>query len=94
MQTYLANLMQKQVFGQYIQTKTLNCKHYFGLHLVDTAEMPAIWTSVSQDLFQAKMGQILEGLKGVVSIAHDIAFFGESEEEDDRNLINLMEMCS
>ena len=49
---------------------------------------------VSQDLFQAKMDQILEGLRGVVSIADDIAVFGENEEEHDRNLINLMERAA
>lgn len=50
--------------------------------------------SISQDLFQAKMDQILEGLRGVVSIADDIAVYGENEEEHDRNLINLMERAA
>lgn len=40
------------------------------------------------------MDQILEGLRGVVSIADDIAVYGENEEEHDRNLINLMERAA
>lgn len=47
--------------------------------------------NVSQDLFQAKMDQILEGLHSVISIADDIVVCGANEEEHDRNLINLME---
>lgn len=45
---------------------------------------------VSQDIFQAKMDQILEGLQVVVSIADDIAVWGENEEHE-RSLTNLME---
>uniref|UniRef100_A0A8C2EQ68 Gypsy retrotransposon integrase-like protein 1 n=1 Tax=Cyprinus carpio TaxID=7962 RepID=A0A8C2EQ68_CYPCA len=47
--------------------------------------------SVSQDLFQAKMDQILEGLHGVISIADDVAVCGVDEEDHDRNLTSLME---
>lgn len=47
--------------------------------------------SVSQDLFQAKMDEILDGLQGVVSIADDITVYGETQEEHDRNLRKLME---
>ena len=46
--------------------------------------------SVSQDIFQARMDQILEGLDGVVSITDDVAVYGENEEDHDRNLQNLM----
>ena len=35
----------------------------------------------SQDAFQAKMDQILEGLEGVVSIADDIIVHGVTEEQ-------------
>ena len=45
----------------------------------------------SQDIFQARMYSILEGLKGVVSIADDVCVFGATEKEHDVNLINLME---
>ena len=45
----------------------------------------------SQDIFQARMDSILEGLKGVVSIADDVCVFGATEKEHDVNLINLME---
>lgn len=37
------------------------------------------------------MDQILEGLKGIVSIADNIVVFGEDEEDHDRNLVKLME---
>ena len=37
----------------------------------------------SQDAFQAKMDQNLEGLKGVVSIADDIVVHGVAEEQHD-----------
>ncbi len=50
--------------------------------------------SVSQDLFQAKMDQILEGLQGVISIADDVAVCGVDEEDHDRNLISLMERAA
>ncbi|KAL0203245.1 hypothetical protein M9458_001263, partial [Cirrhinus mrigala] len=50
--------------------------------------------SVSQDLFQAKMDQILEGLHGVISIADDVAVCGVDEEDHDRNLISLMERAT
>ena len=37
------------------------------------------------------MHSILEGLKGVVSIADDVCVFGITDKEHDTNLINLME---
>lgn len=40
------------------------------------------------------MDQILEGLRGVVSIADDIAVYGENEKAHDRNLIALMERAA
>lgn len=40
------------------------------------------------------MDQILDAPRGAVSIADDIAVYGENEEEPDRNLINLMERAS
>ena len=45
----------------------------------------------SHDAFQAKMDQILEGLEGVVSIAHDIVVHGATEEQHDDNMQKLME---
>ena len=38
----------------------------------------------SQDTFQAKMDQILEGLEGVVSIANDIIVHGVTEEQHEK----------
>ena len=45
----------------------------------------------SQDAFQAKMDQILEGLEGVVSIADDIIVHGVTEEQHDKNMRSLMD---
>ena len=45
----------------------------------------------SQDAYQMKMDQILEGLKGVVAIHDDITIFGKDDEDHDANLIALME---
>ncbi len=46
--------------------------------------------STSQDIFQARMDQILEGLDGVVGIADDVCVFGQNDDDHDDNLINLM----
>ena len=46
--------------------------------------------TVSQDIFQARMDDILEGLEGVVSIADDICVFGSTEAEHDERLHRLM----
>ena len=46
---------------------------------------------VSQDIFQARMDEILEGLNGVVGIADDVAVFGATEAEHNHNLLKLME---
>ena len=45
----------------------------------------------SQDAFQAKMDQILEGLDEVVLIADDIMVDGATEEQHDDNMRILME---
>lgn len=50
--------------------------------------------SVSQNLFQAKMDQIMEGLQGVDSIADDIVIYRKGEEEHNRNLTALMEWAA
>ena len=48
---------------------------------------------MSQDIFQSRMDQHIDGLTGVVSIADDIVVFGENEEDHDRNLTNLMKQA-
>ena len=40
----------------------------------------------SQDASQAKIDQILEGLKGIVSMADDIVVHGVTEEQHDNNM--------
>ena len=42
----------------------------------------------NQDAFQVKIDQILEVLKGVVSIADDIVVHGATEEQHDNNMRN------
>ena len=50
--------------------------------------------SVSGDIFQEKMDQILEQCPGTMSIADDIVVFGKDQSEHDNNLLNLMEVAS
>ena len=47
--------------------------------------------STSQDIFQARMDIILEGLPGVVSIADDVCIIGTTEAIHDANLMRLMD---
>ena len=47
--------------------------------------------NISQDIFQQRMDEILEGLSGCASIADDICVFGKNEAEHDKNLVALME---
>ena len=44
----------------------------------------------AQDLFQERIDPIVEPCEGTVIIADDIAVFGRTEEEHDRNMLNLM----
>ena len=45
----------------------------------------------SQDIFQKKVDQTYEGLKGVVGIGDDIIVYGENDADHDANLIDMME---
>ena len=45
----------------------------------------------SQYIFQFRINQILEGLKGVIGIGDDVCVYGENSEDHDRNLTKLME---
>jgi len=47
--------------------------------------------AVSQDIFQQAMDDIISKVEGCTGIADDITVYGSTEEEHDRNLINLME---
>lgn len=47
--------------------------------------------SVSQDIFQAKLDEILNGLNTITSIANDIRVGGDMEEMHDCNLATMME---
>ena len=46
---------------------------------------------MSQDIFHARMDEILEDLPGVVGITDDVCVHGKDEEEHDRNLKALMD---
>eukprot|EP00057_Strongylocentrotus_purpuratus_P014994 XP_011669468.1 PREDICTED: uncharacterized protein LOC105440709 [Strongylocentrotus purpuratus] len=46
--------------------------------------------AMSQDVFQQRMDEILEGCPGTIGIADDIVVFGKSEAEHDQNLHHLM----
>ena len=48
---------------------------------------------MSQDIFQARLDQLVEGLPGVVAIADDIVIFGATQEEHDENLRRLLARC-
>lgn len=50
--------------------------------------------SVSQDIYQIKMDQILEQCPGTLGISDDICVYGKTEEEHDRNLKTLMEVAT
>ena len=82
---------------------------YWAVHLDEQSQLlTTFWTpfgrycwrrlpfglSVSQDIFQAKMDQILEGLTGVVGIADDVCVSGRDDAEHDANLIGLMERAA
>ena len=49
--------------------------------------------SVSQDIFQLKMDQILDQVDGVIGIADDVAVYAKSEDEHDKIIQNLMEVA-
>ena len=48
----------------------------------------------SQDAFQMKMDEILEGLQGVIAIHDDITIYGKDEEEHDKNMIAFMDRAA
>ena len=48
---------------------------------------------MSQDIFQAKIDQTLEGCEGVVGIADDIVVCGKTTEDHDRHMHGMMGRC-
>ena len=48
---------------------------------------------MSQDVYQSCIDQIVEQCPGVIGIADDMVVYGQTEEEHDRNLLNLMEVA-
>ena len=45
------------------------------------------------EIFQRKLNESLDGLKGVVCVADDIQIFGISDADHDENLRNLLIRC-
>ena len=45
----------------------------------------------SQDAFQMKMDEVLEGLHGVIAIYDDITIYSKDEEEHDKDMITFMD---
>ena len=50
--------------------------------------------SVSKDIFQMKMDQILEQVNGSIGIADDVVVYAKSEEEHDKILHRLMQIAA
>lgn len=50
--------------------------------------------SVSQDIYQQRMDAILEECDGATGIADDVAVYGETEDEHDKHLVQLMEVAA
>jgi len=48
---------------------------------------------MSQDVFQAKIDQTLEGCEGTIGIADDIVIFGKSEQDHDHHLHGMLARC-
>ena len=48
---------------------------------------------MSQDIFQARIDQLVEGLQGVIGIADDIVVYSRTKAEHDRNLRKLLLRC-
>ena len=48
---------------------------------------------MSQDVFQMRMDNITERLKGIISIHDDICVFGKTQQEYDENLLQLMKIA-
>ena len=44
-------------------------------------------------MYQSRIDQIVEQCPGVIGIADDMLVYGQTEEEHDRNLLNLMEVA-
>ena len=48
---------------------------------------------MSQDIFQARIDQLVEGLQGVIGIADDSVVYDRSKADHDRDLRNLLLRC-
>ena len=97
-----------QLAGAVVFTKADTLKAFLQVHLTEEGSkllvinthkgryrfmrMP-FGAKMSQDVFQMKMDLIMERCPGVISIHDDIVVYGVSEEDDDANLINLLNIA-
>ena len=49
--------------------------------------------STSAEIFQKKLTQTLQGLKGVICFVDDIIIHGENEKDHDENMKNFLNRC-
>ena len=97
-----------QLAGAVVFTKADALKAFLQVHLTEESSkllvinthkgryrfkrMP-FGAKMSQDVFQMKMGLIMERCPGVISIHDDIVVYGVSDEDHDANLINLLNVA-
>ena len=97
-----------QLAGAVVFTKADALKAFLQVHLTEESSkllvinthkgryrfkrMP-FGAKMSQDVFQMKMDLIMERCPGVISIHGDIVVYGDSEEDHDANLINLLNVA-
>ena len=48
-------------------------------------------TKVSAEIFQRKLQESIEGLQGVICVTDDILIYGQSQEDHNNNLMNILE---
>ena len=49
---------------------------------------------MSQDVFQMRMDQITDRLPGVIAIHNDICIYGKTQEQHNKNLLQLLKIDS
>ena len=97
-----------QLAGAMVFTKADALKAFLQVHLTEESskllvinthkgryrfkQMP-FGAKMSQDVFQMKMELIMKRCPGVISIHDDIVVYGESEEDHDANLVNLLNVA-
>ena len=63
-----------------------------GIGRIQCTQLP-IGSFVAQDMFQKKLDAIFLDAPGVIGIADDMIIYGRSYLENDKHLINFLEVC-